>query len=63
MLEQLNRVTTSGGEAIRTLRPTLRTLFEGYEQEPDADQRAEMLMDAIVSPILHSHKEQCLYGP
>lgn len=63
MLEQLNRVTTSGGEAIRTLRPTLRSLFEGYEQEPDADQRAEMLMDAIVSLILHSHKEQCLYGP
>ena len=48
MLEQINLVTRATGEAVITRCPTLRSLFEGYENTPDADQRAEMLMDTIV---------------
>ncbi|KAF8306457.1 hypothetical protein DL93DRAFT_214704 [Clavulina sp. PMI_390] len=48
MLERLNLITTSKAEAVMALRPTLRSLFEGYEAEEDADRRAEQLKDAVV---------------
>lgn len=48
MLEQINLVTRARAEAVMTRCPTLRSLFEGYDNAPDANQRAEMLMDTIV---------------
>ena len=40
MLEQIQSVTVARGEAIRTLRPTLRSLFTAYEEEADAEVEA-----------------------
>lgn len=49
MLQQLHGVTESRANAVASLRPTLRSLFESYEGEPDPHRRALMLQHAVVS--------------
>lgn len=56
MLEQLKLVTEGRARAVTALRPNLRSLFEGYEAEPDPDRRADMLTDGVVRFSLHPHK-------
>lgn len=59
MLQQLKLITEPRAKAVLSMRPTLRSLFEAYEDEPDEEQRALMLRDAVVS-ILKVMMRTCI---
>lgn len=50
MLEELNLVSDARADAIIRQRPTLRSLFEAYEAEPNPTRRAAMLSNGVVCP-------------
>lgn len=55
MLAELNMMTEFKAEGVMVKRPTLRSLFEGYEAEPDPGRRGRMLSDCIVSLLFMAH--------
>lgn len=55
MLAELNMMTEFKAEGVMAKRPTLRSLFEGYEAEPDPGRRGRMLSDCIVSLLFMAY--------
>jgi hypothetical protein len=50
MLAELNLVSDARADAVIKQRPTLRSLFEAYEAEPNPARRAAMLSGGVVCP-------------
>jgi len=49
MLTQLKLMTESKADTVVAQTPTLRSLFEAYEKEPDPRRRDELLKDGMVA--------------
>jgi hypothetical protein len=55
MLQQIRHITESAADGIIEQTPTLRGLFDGYAQEPDACSRHERFKEVIVSRAIGLH--------